>query len=225
MKRAAASVIALATFLSACSDQEPLPDRPLEQQEDIIVGANGFIPEQRLLAEIYTGGFDRVGREATMDLEVAVADRVDAVRTGVVTVSFGCTGELLQRLNPSEAEAIHEEYAADDNPNKASDPEWRDRVYDAMSASFPGDVMATDPSNAQACDWLSDADEDYLPQHLVPFYKKPALDRHQRVEVLNRIAGSISTGEIDEMNEDVADGEAPDEIAREWLNTSRFATG
>lgn len=224
MKRAAVALVALGA-LTACSSQEPLPDQPMEQQEPIIVGANGNIPEQRVLADLYAGAFDRVGREASTDLEIAVDDRVDAVRMGQATVSFGCTGELLQRLNPDEAATLHEEYAADDNPNKASDPEWRDRVYDAMSRSFPGDVMATDPSNAQACGWLADDNENYLPQHLVPFYKKPALDRHQRVEVLNRLAGSISTSEIDEMNEEYSDGEAPEEIASEWLGSSRFATG
>lgn len=224
MKRVAVAVVAIGA-LTACTSQEPLPGQPIEQQEPIIVGANGNIPEQRVLADVYAGAFDRVGREASTDLDVGVDQRVDAVRMGQVTVSFGCTGELLQRLNPSEAEALHEEYAADDNPNKASDPEWRDRVYDAMSRSFPGDVMATDPSNAQACSWLAEDDEDYLPQHLVPFYKKPALDRHQRVEVLNRLAGSISTSEIQEMTEDYSDGESPEAIATEWLGSSRYATG
>ena len=64
-----------------------------------------------------------------------------------------------------------------------------------------------------------------LPQHIVPFYLKPALTRANRVDALNRVAGSLSTDELDELTDRVRDGGEPSEVAREWLDTSRFTTG
>ena len=100
--------------------------------------------------------------------------------------------------------------------------------------------MATDPPNAQGCGREDGFDEDeaaalearvdedpgaVLPQHIVPFYLKPALTRADRVNVLNRVAGSRSTEELDDLTTRVTAGENPSEVAAEWLDTSRFTTG
>ena len=64
-----------------------------------------------------------------------------------------------------------------------------------------------------------------LPQHIVPFYLKPTLTRHERVNALNRVAGSLTTDEVAELTEDTRRTREPHTVAEEWLTTSRFATG
>ena len=64
-----------------------------------------------------------------------------------------------------------------------------------------------------------------LPQHIVPFYLKPTLTRHERVNALNRVAGSLTTDEVAQLTEDTRRTREPHSVAEEWLTTSRFATG
>ncbi|MDO5731657.1 glycine betaine ABC transporter substrate-binding protein [Corynebacterium sphenisci] len=222
--RGALAALAAATLAAAGCAPEPGPERPVAQSGAALVAQDPSVVEQRVLGEVYAGAFDRVGR-AARTTPVALADRVAAVRAGTATVGFGCTGELLRLLDPATAAELHAEYAAVEDPDKGRDPGWRDRTYAAMSAALPGEVMATDPSNAIACGWLDGEGAGYLPQHLVPFYRKPALDRRQRVEVLNRVAGSISTGEVAELVAEVDAGAEPAAVARRWLGAGRFATG
>ncbi|WP_295627181.1 hypothetical protein [uncultured Corynebacterium sp.] len=241
-RRTGAAVVALVggLALAGCASQDPRVPAPREQEEAVRVGADGSDAQQTVLAEVYVGALERRGRNADAVTDVPADERVSAVRTGAVTLSFGCTGELLGLLDPVTAAQLAEEYVADDDPGKALSPEWRDRVYGAMSAAMPGEVMATDPSNAQGCgmeDGRDDAevaaleaavDEDpgaVLPQHIVPFYLKPALTRGERTDVLNRVAGSMSSDELDEITDDVLDGGDPQAVASEWLDTSRFTTG
>lgn len=222
--RAGAAALAAAALALAGCAAEPGPEPPAAQAGAATVAQDPAVVEQRVLGEVYAGAFGRVGR-AARTTPVALPDRVAAVRAGAATVGFGCTGELLRLLDPDTAAELHAEYAAVADPAKDRDPGWRDRTYAAMSAALPGEVMATDPSNAIACTWLGGAEDGYLPQHLVPFYRKPALDRRQRVEVLNRVAGSISTGEVAELVAEVDAGAEPAAVARRWLGASRFATG
>ncbi|MBV7295071.1 hypothetical protein KRX51_03950 [Corynebacterium sp. TAE3-ERU12] len=222
-----AAVIAILSAtgaLSACAAQEPAPTQPQSQRDPVVV-ATGDSPEQQVLAEVYAQAFARTHREGIIAQPIAAAERLNAVRTGAATVSFGCTGELLAQLNPQRAAQLHQRYAADDDPGKELSAKWRDEVYAEFSQSLPGDVMATDPSNALACNWLPKAQREYLPQHLVPFYAKPALDRRDRVQVLNRVAGSISTVEVSQLDRRVQSGADPAEVAEQWLTTSRFSTG
>ncbi len=210
--------------LVACAEQEPAAQEPAVQQEPVVVTAVTDSADQELLQEIYTQAFGRVGRAAEKGALVADDERITAVRNGQATVAFGCTGELLGLLDPQRAEQLSDEYVADDDPGKQYSAQWRDEVYVAMSESLPGELMATDPSNAQACTEVSgDNPGAELPQYLVPLYRIPALDRHERVEVLNRVAGSITTAEIAEMLERVEEGESAGEVAGDWIATSRFS--
>ncbi|MFD5867423.1 hypothetical protein ACFWGD_02255 [Corynebacterium sp. NPDC060344] len=239
-RTALAAALAGALALTGCASQDPAVPVPAEQLEPVLVGADLDDDQQAVLAEVYAGAFERRGRATSGTTDVPSEERMRAVQSGEVTVSFGCTGELLGLIDPTTARELAEEYAADDDPGKALSAEWRDRVYGAMSAALPGEIMATDPSNAQGCgreDGLEEAEarslEDraivdpgaVLPQHIVPFYLKPALTRGDRVNVLNRVAGSISTPEVDDITDQVRDGAEPAQVAAEWLDTSRFTTG
>lgn len=234
------ATLATALALAGCASQEPAVPVPAEQTEPVVVGADARVAQQAVMAEVYVGALERRGRGAAPIVEVPADERMLAVQSGTVTLSFGCTGELLGLIDPATARELAEEYLADDDPGKALSAEWRDRVYGAMSAALPGEIMATDPSNAQGCGREDGLDEDeaaalearvdedpgaVLPQHIVPFYLKPALTRADRVHVLNRVAGSLSTEELDDLTTRVTAGENPSEVAAEWLDTSRFTTG
>ncbi|UBI03084.1 type 2 periplasmic-binding domain-containing protein [Corynebacterium freneyi] len=234
------ATLATTLVLAGCASQDPAVPVPAEQSEPVVVGADARIAQQAVMAEVYAGALERRGREAAPVVEVPADERMLAVQSGTVTLSFGCTGELLGLIDPATARELAEEYLADDDPGKALSAEWRDRVYGAMSAALPGEIMATDPSNAQGCGREDGLDEDeatalearahedpgaVLPQHIVPFYLKPALTRADRVNVLNRVAGSLSTEELDDLTTRATAGENPSEVAAEWLDTSRFTTG
>lgn len=280
---AGAVLLAGAVALSGCASQEPVMPAPPGQTVPVVVGADESIAQQQVLAEVYAGALRSRGREAEVR-PVATDERIDAVRTGQVTLSFGCTGELLGLLAPDTARQLADEYRADPDPGKATSAEWRDRVYVAMSEALPGEVMATDPSNAQGCgaekrlsgpeaevgssgmeggtgesggggaaeeaeseategagasaapstsrvpvgdvaDMPADNPGAALPQHIVPFYLKPTVDRHLRVNALNRVAGSLTTAEVRELTDDSRRTRNPASVADEWLATSRFATG
>lgn len=238
-RRVAAMVGVVTLALTGCASQDPAMPAPPEQAEPVVVAVDGGIVQQTVLAEVYAGALERRGREAAVE-PVASDERVIAVQSGAATMSFGCTGELLGLVDPTTARELADAYLADDDPGKALSAEWRDRVYAALSEALPGEIMATDPSNAQGCgreDGLT-ADEEkalaagvaefpglVLPQHVVPFYRKPALTRADRVNVLNRVAGSLSTEELGQMTAHVREGAPAGEVAGQWLDTSRFATG
>lgn len=191
---------------------------PEEQEATVTIGADFTDPEQVVLAQVYAQSFAAKGRDA----EIVGIDhpdgRIDAVRGEQVLMSFGCTGELLGLSDPAAAAALTEEYEADTDPNKEQSGEWRDRVYEAFSKSLPGEVMATDAGIAQGCRQTSESNPGAnLPQWLVPFYVKPALVRAERVNVLNEIAGSLSTEDLEAMTQAVMNGDSADEVARQWL--------
>lgn len=217
--------------LVSCADQEPQAALPASQTVPVTVGVDVDVSEQLVLGEIYAQGFSRVGRQGeTVGLAHSNL-RVQAVADGEVTMSFGCTGELLGILDPATAKQLAEEYKADKSPDKATSGEWKNRVYDAFSRALPGDVMATDPGATVGCGWLGNTEEQrarnsnpgaVLPQFVVPFYRKPALVREERVEVLNRVAGSLNTKDLTTMVERVRKGVPPAEVAGEWVTNSEF---
>lgn len=311
-RRVAGALSAMAILgsvaLAGCTGEDPAMPDPAAQTAPVVIGADGGDDQQRVLAEVYSGALESRGRESEI-VDVPAAERVDAVRTGHVGMAFGCTGELLGLLAPGVARQLADEYEADDDPGKATSAEWRDRVYVAMSEALPGEVMATDPSNAQGCgaeaelagqpggddtadtsssggdgaaanagsdggggaenagrpqpgvgaggagslgpggsggdsgsgggsgSGLADVGANdisgeatpnpgaALPQHIVPFYLKPTLTRHERVNALNRVAGSLTTDEVAALTEDTRRTREPRTVAQEWLATSRFATG
>ena len=89
-----------------------------------------------MLGEVYVGAMERRGRGAEAVIDVPSEERMQAVQSGGVTLSFGCTGELLGLIDPVTARELADEYIADDDPGKALSPEWRDRVYAAVSSAL-----------------------------------------------------------------------------------------
>lgn len=212
--------------VTSCASQEPQLATPSSQTVPVVVGYVNGDSEQEVLANVYSRGFTRVQRSAgTIELPDAQG-RIDAVRNHLTTIGFGCTGELLGLLDPQRARELSAEFERDQTPDKELSAEWRDRVYVAFSESLPGTVMATDPSNVQGCKDVDSSNPGAtLPQHIVPFYGKPSLTRRDRVEVLNRIAGSLTDDDLKNMLAKFDAGEDAESIAQDWVETSRFATG
>lgn len=211
--------VATCVWLVGCASQEPVMPLPTEQKATVTIGADTDNPEQLVLAELYSQSFAKIGRASEIVGLNSASDRIDAVRSGRALVSFGCTGELLGLSDPAEAATLAREFRADKDPDKELNARWRDRVYDAFSKSLPGEMMATDAGIAQGCAAASESNVGaQLPQWLVPFYLKPALARADRVSVLNEIAGSLSTEDLQKMTDAVARGESAEEAARRWLD-------
>lgn len=91
-------------------------------------------------------------------------------------------------------------------------------MYDMFSRSLPGEVMAIDTGMAQGCTNASvdDAKTD-LSRWLMPLYVEPALNRDNRVRVLDEITGSLSTEDLKLTARAMAGGASPELAAQERL--------
>ena len=127
--------------------------------------------------------------------------RVRQLRTGEVTVTFGCTGELLQRLDRNRGLELRREYAdreavkggeQDESAPKSdapkSDREWEALVYDELRNVLPQDIGITAPGEAMPCQGT------VLPQNAVVLYAKEGLSR----DIVGKL-NSVATGTTMEM--------------------------
>lgn len=132
--------------------------------------------------------------------------RVRQLRTGEVTVTFGCTGELLQRLDRNRGLELRREYAdreavkggeQDESAPKSdtpksdtpkSDREWEALVYDELRNVLPQDIGITAPGEAMPCHGT------VLPQNAVVLYAKEGLSR----DIVGKL-NSVATGTTMEM--------------------------
>lgn len=127
--------------------------------------------------------------------------RVRQLRTGEVTVTFGCTGELLQRLDRNRGLELRREYAdreavkggeQDESAPKSdtpkSDREWEALVYDELRNVLPQDIGITAPGEAMPCHGA------VLPQNAVVLYAKEGLSR----DIVGKL-NSVATGTTMEM--------------------------
>ena len=107
-------VVLLATLTVACSHPAPVPS--------LTVGASAD-PRITLLANVYAAGLRYYGTDARVQ---TVADPVAALDSGVVGVTPGFTGSLLQRFAPGSAARSAEQ------------------VYRAMIGALPEGVASAD---------------------------------------------------------------------------------
>ena len=106
-----------ALVLSGCASQDPGVPEPAAQTQPITVGADLADAQQAVLGEVYVGAMERRGRGAEAVIDVPSEERMQAVQSGGVTLSFGCTGELLGLIDPVTARELADEYIADDDPH------------------------------------------------------------------------------------------------------------
>lgn len=181
--------------LCAC-DTEPRGRRLESAYLPVRVSVDSSSTEQRILGELYARSLNNKGRSAYLNLDVDNDEkrRVQRLNERTADLVVGCTGELLFQMNPKRAQELSKEYVAAKEAGQI-DPnsgEWRDRVYQEMVKSLPGSMMATDPSNATGCSQYSGPE---LPLNVVPIYRKPMLNRSDRL-VLNDVDGVLTTDKL-----------------------------
>ena len=201
---AAVTCLATASGLAGCAEQSA---------PQFVVG----VPEQSLgnspmpnrnadaFARYLVRGLKDDHRKVERKL-VSADYRVRQLRTGEVTVTFGCTGELLQRLDRNRGLELRREYAdreavkggeqdesapksdAPKSDTSKSDREWEALVYDELRNVLPQDIGITAPGEAMPCQGT------VLPQNAVVLYAKEGLSR----DIVGKL-NSVATGTTMEM--------------------------
>lgn len=185
-------------LLAGCTAERPQP---------VAIGVDASSTEQVVLGEIYSQIFDQMGYASTVvDLPADEADPVEQLRTAGVDLVIACTGELLRSQDRAAAEAL----AASGEEGEALSV----ATYDAVVATFPGEVRTVDPSPAMGCASGTSADE--LPQNIIPVFQDATFDR-QTTFRLNFITRVMASEDIAEAAAKVEDGEPAGEAVADWL--------
>ncbi|MDU0478323.1 hypothetical protein QVA66_03605 [Staphylococcus chromogenes] len=191
----------VAGVCAACAAQpQPVPHEA--EYITIKVVADEENLEQQILGDLYTEALIRRGHESYVELTGKDASRISQLEEGRGDLAIGCTGEFLNRLNPSLAAELSAEYqaakAAGIDPN---DGTWRDKIYQAMVASLPDTLAASNPSNATGCANYAGPE---LPLNVVPIFRETALHRHNR-DTMNIVSGSINDKDLRRLYGDTHD--------------------
>ena len=107
------------------------------------------------------------------------------------------SGDLLATLTPHPSPALGDELLAE------------------VSRALPQGAAIGDPTGVKR----GGGDEDEPGQDMVPVYRSSALDR-SGLKTLSRIAGELTTADLDALGKRVAAGEDPATVAADWLSAS-----
>ena len=151
------------------------------------------LPARDVLEQEYVQAIHRGEDRWVQVAEVKVADRLDELRSGSVTMTYGCVGELLDHVSPREGEKLRHDYAADFAAGEVDELAWRERAHASLVAALPAELTASDPSPAQGCG------DDSLPQNVVSVWSKADLDRDDR-RALNNISGRLTTSDLEQVD-------------------------
>lgn len=198
--RKVAAIVIAASAAAACAPEPAAVDHP-EETAPIRVAVDPANTEQRVMGELYTRSLVRHGRQAYIDLNIQNPPSIETLTSGESDLMVGCTGSILNELNPQLAEQLSKQYVADQKAGKVdkNSGTWRDKVNKEMVGSLPGSLAAPNPSDTKGCEHY---DGPELPQNLVPIYRKPMLDRHSR-EVVNEVTGNISQNDLKQLKNEV----------------------
>ena len=89
----------------------------------------------------------------------------------------------------------------------------REEVYQAVMGSLGGNLNGTDPTNALGCA----EEESDIPQHIIPIYRNPVLDRDER-GALNVVSGILTTEKLEKLVEKSREGKNPSEVVSQFLD-------
>ena len=214
---AAASVVvaATATYVSGVAGPV-LNSRASENREPVSIGVDADSPEQLVLGEIYNRVFIAMGRDSGVTAVDPAHDSnpADALLHRHIDFTIGCTGPLLEELDPAKAGELREKFSADGDNPVVTDASVE--TYAAAVGTLPGTVMTVDPSPAQGCREGQDDAQGQLPSNIVPLFEKTLFTRGetQRINFITRV---LATKDLDEMAERVDDGEPVEDVVAEWL--------
>ncbi|MFT3714724.1 MAG: hypothetical protein QM774_01895 [Gordonia sp. (in: high G+C Gram-positive bacteria)] len=162
--------------------------------------ASSGTPQMKAAAALYAVALTRAGTPATTDGAPTGDDArlLDAIAAGDIDLFPAFTGDVLTDLTPSPPALTGDELQAQ------------------VSRSLPQGVAIGDPTGAARTDPRG------LGQDLVPVYRSAELDK-PALAALSRIAGDLSTEDLDALGDRVAAGEDPRSVAADWLSTHASA--
>ncbi len=205
------AVIASAVLLTCCSSSDPQPDYNPNFALPLRVAAVGTDVNQVVLGELIKQ--DLNNRKFPASLAVHRTDvnssvpgsqpmsRLDYLLSRNADIVVGCTGELLEELNPVAAEELMEKYDTL-KVDVTQDEEVQLETYNALTAALPADVSLLDPSPAQAC---SNSSGSGLPQNVVPILFNEAIWHTPRY-YLNEDLRTLSTENVSIMVQRTREG-------------------
>lgn len=213
----AATVVFSASVLVACGN-EPARGAHYDQERVVTISVNQDSTEQRVLGELYRSVLEEAGRDAsvTQERDTRSSTRMDRLFAGDADFIVGCTGDLLQSLNPAQAAATTEEIGEADNPVDAAI--ISQGVYEEFVGALPGSFMTTDPSSAQGC---TAGMESILPQNLVPVFRTNMLDRGE-YQAVNNITVRLTTEDLDMMVQHTRQTDDPREAVQRWASAELY---
>ncbi|OFS17959.1 hypothetical protein HMPREF3097_03355 [Corynebacterium sp. HMSC27B11] len=180
--------LALVAPLASCADK----DHIVIGVPDAGTGTHGGprMEEELIepLAQEYVEQFEDITEDTpeVSTTPISAEQRIDQLREGKVSMTFGCVGELLDVLDPAKGRELRELYAAEEKPDRV---EWRDITHSTMLSALPPELAATHPGAAVICE------DETLPQNIVALWAKPQPDRYE-LRAANNVAGGGSTEKL-----------------------------
>lgn len=211
-----AAVVFSVSALAGCSANEPtrspLPDR----ERAVNISVNSSSTEQLVLGQVYDRILKHEGRETALSLEDNFMEKTRLQRfvEGEADFVIGCTGEMLEILNPNTAEEIAGDLDTAETP--AEEAAAADEVYAAFVGSLPGIAKTTDPSPAQGCPNSPDSG---LPQNIVPVFRAAMLDGSERAAVQG-VTKLMTTQDIEDMVEYADEHQDVGEAVDQWITAN-----
>lgn len=215
----AVAVVALSSVaLVSCSSAEPHRDINSDRIKPVNIGVSQNSLEQKVLAEIYAQALINNGRSASITVfsSTGPTGQVDELVEQDSDLVIGCTGDLLAQTDPVTAAELVEQAEDPANPN---DVTINTEVYDALMASLPAQVTATDQSGAQGC---ADSAASQLPQNIVPVFTKTVFDGAER-GIIGGYTKFITTEILDELVDNAKQSGSVSEAVAQWMTESQVS--
>ena len=180
---AAGLALALAAPLASCADK----DQIVIGVPDAGTGTHGGprMEEELIepLAQEYVEEFEDISEDTpeVSTTPIPAGQRINQLREGKISMTFGCVGELLDILDPAKSRELREQ-----KPDRVT---WGDIIHSTMLSALPPELAATNPGAAVICE------DDTLPQNIVALWAKPQPDRYE-LRAANNVAGGVSTDKL-----------------------------
>ncbi|MBD0023309.1 hypothetical protein GII33_07775 [Gordonia pseudamarae] len=158
----------------------------------LVVGATDT-PMMRVVANIYTGALRRGGADVSETVTIGDDARLLEKMSAAEVDLFGAfTGTLLTSLAPQATSMTAED------------------VFVELNHSLPQGVSVGDPTLVVTGEPAPRA------QVLVPVYRSAALSRKD-MKTVNKVAGELTTADLEALADRAAQGGEPGDLAAAWL--------